>query len=43
MTQAGNATLDVCLWHIADYFSRPAECLLSGVKRTLFHPAKHVR
>jgi hypothetical protein len=24
------------LWHIADYFSRLAECLLSGVKRTLF-------
>jgi hypothetical protein len=23
-------------WHIADYFSRLAECLLSGVKRTLF-------
>ena len=27
---------DVCLWRIADYFRRPAECLLSGVKRTLF-------
>jgi hypothetical protein len=26
-------------WHIADYFSRLAECLLSGVKRTLFHTA----
>jgi hypothetical protein len=26
----------VAYWHIADYLSRPAECLLSGVKRTLF-------
>ena len=26
------AKLDV--WHIADFFSRLAECLLSGVKRT---------
>jgi hypothetical protein len=25
--------------HIADYFSHLAECLLSGVKRTLFHVA----
>ena len=33
----------VCLWHIADYFSRPAECLLSGVMRTLLHAAQHVR
>ena len=28
------AKLDVRLWHIADFFSRLAECLLSGVKRT---------
>jgi hypothetical protein len=25
------------------YFSRPAECLLSGVERTLFRAAQHVR
>jgi hypothetical protein len=34
---------DVCYWHIADYFSGPAECLLSMQKRTHFHVAKHVR
>ena len=34
---------NVCLWHIADYLSRLAECPLSGVKRTLFHAARHVR
>jgi hypothetical protein len=30
-------------WQLADYFSRPAECLLSGVERTLFDAAHHVR
>jgi len=38
-----NAEEDVRFWHLADYFSRPAECLLSGVKRTLSHAAQHVR
>ena len=33
------ALYNVCYWHIADYFSRLAECLLSGLKRTLFHAA----
>jgi hypothetical protein len=34
---------EVCYWHIADYFRRRAECLLSGLKRTLSHAAQHVR
>jgi hypothetical protein len=29
-------TPHVCYWHIADHSSHLAECLLSGVKRTLF-------
>jgi hypothetical protein len=41
--RAEQVMVDVRYWHIADYFSRPAECLLSGVKRTLFHAAPHVR
>jgi hypothetical protein len=33
---------NVCNWHIADYFRRLAECLLSGAKQTLFAAVDHV-
>jgi len=33
----------VAEWHLADIADRRRECLLSGVKRTLFHAAWHVR
>ena len=40
---AASATTNLCCFcHIADYFLRLAECLLSGVKRTRFHAAQHV-
>jgi Txe/YoeB family toxin of Txe-Axe toxin-antitoxin module len=34
---------DFRYWQQADSFHRRAECLLSGVKRTLFHIVQHVR
>jgi hypothetical protein len=42
-TRGASGSLHVRKWCLADSFSRFAECLLSGVKRTPFHAARHVR